>query len=569
MTAEPPVLQLHGISKSFGALLANDGISLSLARGEVLALLGENGAGKSTLVSILFGHYLADSGHIEVQGRALPPGQPKAALAAGIGMVHQHFTLADALSVLDNVMLGTESLWQPFSRRGAARAQLLALSQRFGLAVDPQARVADLSVGERQRVEILKALYRGARILILDEPTAVLTPQESEQLFATLTQMVAQGLSIVFISHKLGEVLRVSHRIAVLRSGRLVALLPAAGASQAQLAEAMVGRSVAPARRPVAQSGQARAAAAQPLACALSGAGVRHSHSQSQKRQASTPSAQPLLQDINLEVQAGEIVAIAGVSGNGQAALAELLCGLLSLDSGSLQVAGQALPPQPRAFIDAGVARIPEDRHAVGTVGDLPLWENAILEHHHRPAFQRQGWLQHRAAVAHAQDLVQRFDVRGAEAAGVTTLTRQLSGGNMQKLILGRALSGEPGQTGQARNRPVLIVAQQPTWGLDIGAVAYVHQQLLDAAAAGSGVLLISEDLDVVFALADQIAVMHQGGLGAARPVAAWTLGDIGLAMSGAAGAASVAGEAGTAGVSLGQGAATSAAHHPASQGPA
>jgi ABC-type uncharacterized transport system ATPase subunit len=245
----PPALQLSQITKRFGSLLANDDISLDLARGEVLALLGENGAGKSTLVSILFGHYVADAGHIEVNGRPLPPGQPRAALAAGIGMVHQHFTLADNLSVLDNVMLGTESLWQPFSRRAAARQRLVAEGARFGLQVDPDGAWPSLSVGERQRVEILKALVRGARILILDEPTAVLTPQESESLFATLAQMVAQGLSIVFISHKLDEVLRVSHRIAVLRAGRLVATLPAAGASKAQLAEAMVGRSVAPARR--------------------------------------------------------------------------------------------------------------------------------------------------------------------------------------------------------------------------------------------------------------------------------------------------------------------------------
>ncbi|MFY9513111.1 MAG: ATP-binding cassette domain-containing protein, partial [Rubrivivax sp.] len=238
----PPVLRLRGISKRFGPLLANDAISLDLDRGEVLALLGENGAGKSTLVSILFGHYVADAGSIEVDGRPLPPGQPKAALAAGIGMVHQHFTLAENLSVLDNVMLGTEALWQPLSRRAAARERLLAHARRFGLQVDPEARVATLSVGERQRVEILKALQRGARILILDEPTAVLTPQESESLFATLAQMVAQGLSVIFISHKLGEVLRVSQRIAVLRAGKLVAVLPAAGASQADLAEAMVGR---------------------------------------------------------------------------------------------------------------------------------------------------------------------------------------------------------------------------------------------------------------------------------------------------------------------------------------
>ncbi len=226
------VLRLSGITKRFGSLVANDAISLDLGRGEVLALLGENGAGKSTLVSILFGHYIADEGSIEVFGQPLPPGQPKAALAAGIGMVHQHFTLADNLSVLDNVMLGTEPLWSPFSRRAAARDKLVHTGQRFGLGVDPDARIADLSVGERQRVEILKALVRGARILILDEPTAVLTPAESESLFSTLRQLIEQGLSVIFISHKLDEVLRVSQRIAILRGGKLVAVLPAAGVEQ-------------------------------------------------------------------------------------------------------------------------------------------------------------------------------------------------------------------------------------------------------------------------------------------------------------------------------------------------
>ncbi len=487
MTA--PMLRLQGISKSFGALRANDAISLDLARGEVLALLGENGAGKSTLVSILFGHYVADAGTIEVEGRPLPPGQPKAALAAGIGMVHQHFTLADNLSVLDNVMLGTEPLWQPFSRRSAARQRLLATAQRFGLQVDPDATVAALSVGERQRVEILKALHRGARILILDEPTAVLTPQESESLFATLAQMVAQGLAIIFISHKLGEVLRVSHRIAVLRAGRLVAVLPAAGARQSDLAEAMVGRSVAP---PVKHR---RAAGA--LVCELPG----------------TP----------LALRAGEVVAIAGVAGNGQHALAERLCGE---GGGAVLLDGRALAASPRAFVAAGVARIPEDRHAVGTVGDLPLWENAVLERYATPAFASRGIIRRGVARAYAQALVDRFDVRGG---GIDTAIRALSGGNMQKLILGRALGhGTPG----------LIVANQPTWGLDIGAVAYVHQQLLDACAAGSAVLLISEDLDEIFAIADRIAVIHGGIVGTPRPAADWTLADIGLAMAGAAHAA-------------------------------
>jgi ABC-type uncharacterized transport system ATPase subunit len=249
-----PVLRLTGITKRFGPLLANDAISLDLHAGEILALLGENGAGKSTLVSILFGHYTADEGSIEIFGKPLPPGNPRAALDAGIGMVHQHFTLADNLSVLDNVMMGSEPLWQLFSRRAAARAKLLAVAQRFGLPVSPDARVGSLSVGERQRVEILKALYRGARILILDEPTAVLTPQESEALFDTLGQMVAQGLSIIFISHKLSEVLRVSQRVAVLRAGKLVAQAPAAGTSQAQLAQWMVGHAVAAAQRRPAPS---------------------------------------------------------------------------------------------------------------------------------------------------------------------------------------------------------------------------------------------------------------------------------------------------------------------------
>ncbi len=499
-----PVLRLVGISKRFGSLLANDGISLDLARGEVLALLGENGAGKSTLVSILFGHYVADAGHIEVQGRPLPPGQPRAALAAGIGMVHQHFTLADNLSVLDNVMLGTQSLWRPFSRRAMARQHLLQEAERFGLQVDPAARVASLSVGERQRVEILKALVRGARILILDEPTAVLTPQESASLFHTLQQMVAQGLSIIFISHKLDEVLRVSQRIAVLRAGRLVATLPAAGASKAQLAEAMVGRSVAPARR-------AAAAAPGRVVCELRDA---------------TLTGPPRLDRVNLAVRAGELVAVAGVSGNGQAALAALLCGELALDAGTLHIDGRPLRARPRNFIEASVARVPEDRHAVGVVAELTLWENAVLERYASPAFARAGVLRRGAAMAFARGLIERFDVRGTEGGGVQTLTRRLSGGNMQKLILGRALS--------TPTQPLLIVANQPTWGLDIGAVAYVHQRLLDAAAAGSAVLVISEDLDEVFALADRVAVMHHGRLTEAKPLDDWNFTRIGLAMAGA-----------------------------------
>jgi ABC-type uncharacterized transport system ATPase subunit len=498
-----PVLRLEGITKRFGTLVANDAISLELHAGEVLALLGENGAGKSTLVSILFGHYTADEGTIEAFGRPLAPGNPRAALAAGIGMVHQHFTLADNLTVLDNVMLGSEPLWQPFSRRSAARSRLLEVAGRFGLAVQPDAAVGSLSVGERQRVEILKALYRGARILILDEPTAVLTPQEAQALFDTLGQMVAQGLSIIFISHKLAEVLRVSHRIAVLRGGKLVAEASAAQATQAQLAQWMVGQPVAlPQPAPAHSVGQ-------PV-CTLDdvSAGVGRER----------------LERASLALRSGEITAIAGVSGNGQLALAGLLCGTLAARSGHVTLLDRPLRADPAWLVARGVARIPEDRHGAGVVGDLPVWENAVSERL-RTDFSRALIVRRRAARAHAQRILQAFDVRGG---GPLAQARSLSGGNMQKLILGRALLSPDGRT------PKLIVAHQPTWGLDIGAVAYVQQQLVAARDAGAAVLLISDDLDEVLALGDRIAVMHAGQLTEARPAGEWTRESIGLAMAGA-----------------------------------
>ena len=508
MTAAP-VLRLSGITKRFGPLLANDAISLDLRAGEILALLGENGAGKSTLVSILFGHYTADEGSIEIFGRPLPPGNPRAALAAGVGMVHQHFTLADNLSVLDNVMMGSEPLWQLFSRRGAARAKLLDVAQRFGLPVAPEAKVGSLSVGERQRVEILKALYRGARILILDEPTAVLTPQESEALFATLGQMVAQGLSIIFISHKLAEVLRVSQRVAVLRAGKLVAEAPAAGTSQAQLAQWMVGHAVtATQRRPARTAGAA--------VCTLEAVST-------------ADAGRDRLEAVSLQLKAGEIVAIAGVSGNGQLALAELLCGMRQASEGSVSLLGQPLKASPAWLSAQGVARIPEDRHGMGVVGDLCVWENAVSERLRSPAFSGKAlWVKRQAAQAHAARIVREFDVRGG---GPHTAARSLSGGNMQKLILGRALVSP--STEATPRPPRLIIAHQPTWGLDIGAVAYVQQQLVAARDAGAAVLVISDDLDEVLALGDRVAVMHAGRLTEALPGEAWTREAIGLAMAG------------------------------------
>ncbi len=479
------VLQLNRITKRFGALVANDDISLELESGEVLALLGENGAGKSTLVSILFGHYVADAGDIEVFGKPLAPGNPKAALAAGIGMVHQHFTLADNLSVLDNIVMGSEPLWQPFTRRAQARARLMEVGQRFGLTVQPDALVGSLSVGERQRVEILKALYRGARILILDEPTAVLTPAEAQALFEVLGQMVAQGLSIIFISHKLGEVLRVSNRIAVLRGGKLVAQADAASTTQAQLAQWMVGHAIAPPQRQQARgAGQA--------VCTLTNVSTA-SGGKSGGRE--VKGGQDRLDQVSLTLRSGEIVAIAGVSGNGQVALADLLCGTRAATAGSVQLMGTPMRASPAWLVAQGVARIPEDRHGTGVVGDLPIWENAVSERLRTPPFSHWLWVRQKAARARAQHVIERFDVRGG---GPDTAARALSGGNMQKLILGRALLPV---AGSAMTVPQLIIAHQPTWGLDIGAVAYVQQQLIAARDAGAAVLVISDDLDEVLAL--------------------------------------------------------------------
>jgi general nucleoside transport system ATP-binding protein len=505
-------LILSNISKRFGDLVANDDVSLSLAKGEVLALLGENGAGKSTLMNILFGHYVPDGGSIQVFGEPLPPGDPRAAIVRGVGMVHQHFTLADNLSVLDNVTLGTESLLSLRASRAQAMAKLHALSQRFGLQIDPYALVRTLSVGEKQRVEILKALYRGAKILILDEPTSVLTPQEVAQLFATLKQLVAEGLSIVFISHKLDEVLAISHRIAVLRGGKLVFESNTADATKALLAQAMVGRDIEPTQRRDANNASTIARTEVVLkldaVCATS------------------VESRVALHDASLQIHAGEIVAIAGVSGNGQTLLADVVCGVNQVTRGELKFKGKPMALNVREAIAHGIARIPEDRQHVGSVADLSVWENAMLPRAGDTRFSRWGVLNARAARAHANALVRAYDVR---LASIEYPIRKLSGGNIQKLMLGRELS----------EAPQLIVAAQPTWGLDVGAVAFIHSQLREAVARGAAVLLISEDLDEVFALADRIAVMSKGRLSEARVAEAWTMQSIGLAMAGEADARS------------------------------
>lgn len=493
------VLKLHGITKTFGPVIANRDVSLELRQGEMLALLGENGAGKTTLMSILFGHYVADSGTVEVFGSALPQGSPRAALNAGVGMVHQHFTLAGNMTVLENIILGTERLTRARHDKATALRRLSELMERFCLAVDPQAMVRNLSVSERQRVEILKVLYRDARILILDEPTSVLTPQEADHLFATLRQLVRQGLSVIFITHKMREVMAASDRCVVLRHGEVVFERQTADTTAAELARAMVGSDIPRARR----TGHREGDEILRLACLSLSTGGGHLH------------------DLSLSLRAHEILGIAGVSGNGQGLLAEVLSGLAVPDAGEIIIAGETLErPTPSAMVARGVGRVPDDRTGTGLVADMTVEENLSTEVYRLPGFSRRGILNFKALASRARQLVAAFDVR---CPGTDTPVRKLSGGNMQKLILARVLS----------NAPSIIVVNQPTWGLDVGATAYVHQQLLDAAARGAGVVLISEDLDEIFQLSDRIQVMYQGGLSAPLPTRDTTREQVGLLMSG------------------------------------
>lgn len=474
-----PILEISGVTKRFGSFTANEDISIALHPGEIIALLGENGAGKTTLMNILFGHYVADAGTVQVAGEVLPPGNPRAAIRAGVGMVHQHFSLAGNLTVLENVITGTESLWSPRSHRGKARAKLMAIAERFGLKVDPDARVGDLSVGEQQRVEILKALYNDARILVLDEPTAVLTTQEAERLFETLKDMARQGLSLIFISHKLDEVMQTADRVVVLRSGRHVAERRPAETSKAELAELMVGRAVTRPQREASAAFGGVLLEASGLTLRVDGV--------------------DRLKAVDFKLHAGEVLGIIGVSGNGQSTLAHLVSGMEQPTSGDLLIDGHVVNAwSVAAAVAAGVGRIPEDRNREGAIGEMAIWENAILER--MAQFSRHGLVDRTRAKDFACEIITRFDVRGGTA---TTRTRLLSGGNMQKLILGRNLI----------DRPRILLAAQPARGLDEGAVASVHERILAARRDGTAVLLISEDLDEVMALADRIQAIVGGRL--------------------------------------------------------
>jgi len=495
------ILTVSHITKRFGTIVANEDISFSLGRGEIVALLGENGAGKTTLMSILFGHYVADSGDIEVFGKKLLEGSPRAALKAGVGMVHQHFTLAGNMGVLENIMLGTELLTCLKSNPGKAEKKLNALMERFGLTVNPKALVKDLSVGEQQRVEILKVLYRDARILILDEPTAVLTPQESDSLFETLSHLVKEGLSVIFITHKMREVLAASHRCIVLRRGRVVFASETCKTDAKTLARAMVGSDLPKIVRQRQIPGKE----------VLSLRDVSLADRNGKK----------VLTGVNLCLRSNQILGIAGVSGNGQSQLADMISGLIPAYEGQIRLDSKVVRHiSPRRMITEGVGRIPDDRTGTGLISDMSVMENVASKDYGQAPFSKRGLLQFKAIAARAKRLVKKYDVR---CPGIDTKVRQLSGGNMQKLILARELSGSPR----------IILANQPTWGLDVGAASHVHRQLLKAAEDGAGVLLISEDLDELFQVADKICVMYHGRLSDSQDADYVDRAHLGLIMSG------------------------------------
>ena len=495
-----PLLSMRGIAKSFGAVAACRGVDLALAEGDILGLLGENGAGKTTLMNILFGTYAADAGVIAIDGNTVAIRDSADALKLGIGMVHQHFHLVPKHTVLENLLVGRPGRSGALTRRKVIDA-LAALGRDFHINLDPAAPVARLSLGEQQRVEIAKALIRGARILILDEPTATLTPREAQGLFRALKAMTAKGIGVIFISHKLGEVLELTNRIAVMRHGELVAERSNDGAlSKGELARLMCGRELDPPLKPAVVPGPVL------LDLARIGTGGK---------------GRVALKDVSLAVRAGEIVGIAGVSGNGQRELADLVAGVLRPEAGTIAVAGEmVLDPSPRRMQALKVGRVPEDRLSIGMISSLSLAESMALPWITRPPFSRNGVLDRGAIRRFAESQIQAFDIR---TSGPEARTGALSGGNLQKALLARELA----------MNPRLLVAAQPTRGIDIGATEFVHRQLLDLRARGGGVLLISEDLEELFALSDRIAVLYAGRLMADLPIGAATVERVGLLMAG------------------------------------
>jgi simple sugar transport system ATP-binding protein len=497
-----PALEVIGITKRFPGVLANNDIHFTLEKGQIHCMLGENGAGKTTLMSIIYGLYQPDAGEIRVNGQRVTIHSANDAIRLGIGMVHQHFMLIPELTVTENIILGNEVVAGPFLDRRKAAEQIQALSQKFGLAIDPQARVGDLPVGARQRVEIIKALYRHADILILDEPTAVLTPQEAEDLFKVMHTLIEQGVSIVFITHKLKEVLKVADQITVLRRGEVAGVAAPQESSEASLAALMVGRDVIL---------QVDKSAAHPGEAVLRVKDLRVNDER----------GHAAVDGVSFEVRAGEILGVAGVQGNGQTELVKALTGLNTPLSGQIMIAGQDMTAAtPRHITELGVAHIPEDREEDGLVKAYPIVDNVILNSYYRPPFSRGLIMDGAAAVKQAQEVVDRFDVR---TPSIYVGAGTLSGGNKQKVIAGREFS-----------RPIkLLVAAQPTRGLDVGSIEFIHKQIVAQRDAGVAVVLVSAELDEILALSDTIAVMYRGKVIDILPAAQADREKLGLLMAG------------------------------------
>ena len=478
--AHENVIEMRDITKVFGEFVANDKINLHLRKGEIHALLGENGAGKSTLMNMLAGLLEPTSGEIVVNGQVVNLDSPSKAASLGIGMVHQHFMLVEAFTVAENIILGSELTKNGVLDIAGASKEIKALSERYGLAVDPSAKVADISVGAQQRVEILKTLYRGADILIFDEPTAVLTPSEIDELMAILKNLVKEGKSIILITHKLDEIRAVSDRVTVIRRGKSIETVEIAGATNADLAEMMVGRSV---------SFKTEKQASQPKEVVLSIKDLVVNENR----------GVPAVKNLSLDVRAGEIVGIAGIDGNGQSELIQAITGLRKVESGSIELKGNSIVGlHPRQITELSVGHVPEDRHRDGLILEMMISENIALQTYYKEPHSKNGILNYSNITSYAKKLMEEFDVR---AASEIVPAAALSGGNQQKAIIAREIDRDPD----------LLIVSQPTRGLDVGAIEYIHKRLIEERDNGKAVLVVSFELDEILNVSDRIAVIHDG----------------------------------------------------------